>query len=105
MKSLNIDCFILIFNQLDNKIYLHSCLLVNKQWCNIVVPILWKEYSWYGNSVGSEKNHFNTTLSCLSPSSKQFLSDNGIKLPSTILLKTPLFNYVSLCKFPDDTVI
>ena len=42
---------------------------------------------------------YNTILSCLPSGSKKLLSDNDIKLPSTILLKTPSFNYVSLCKF------
>src|ERR1043165_7927103 len=40
----------------------------------------------------------------LSSSSKQLLSDSGIKLPSTIL-KTPLFNYISFCDFPAAKII
>src|SRR5688572_21381207 len=87
MIKLNIDCISLILNQMD-KNSLYSCLLVNKEWCNVVVPILWKEYSYgYGS-----KKLLNTILSCLPPSSKQLLSDNDITLPSTILLKNPLFN-------------
>src|SRR5256885_6135904 len=101
MEKLNIDCLILIFNELADKNSLHSCILVNKEWCNIVVPILWKEYS-YENS---GQKLFNTILSCLSSSSKKFLSDNDIKLPSTIFLKAPLFNYVSFYKFPHGLIV
>ena len=41
----------------------------------------------------------NPIISLLPSLSKQFLSYNDIKLPSTILLKPPLFNYISFCKF------
>src|ERR1041384_6300755 len=116
MTKLNTDCFRLIFCQTD-QYSLHSCLLVNKEWCNIVVPILWKEYSWYSwkdcdpilrmnTKIGvSEKKLFNVILSCLSSSSKQLLSDNNIKLPSTILLKPLLFNYISFCQFPQAGIV
>ena len=83
----------IIFNELYDRNSLHSCLLVNKEWCNIVVPILWNRYSWSK----SEKKLFNIILSCLPSSSKQLLSDNDIKLPSTIILKPSLFNYISFC--------
>jgi hypothetical protein len=33
------------------------------------------------------------------------LSDNKIKLPTSILLKPPLFNYVGLCEFPTSDII
>src|ERR1051325_5069321 len=100
MNKLNVDCLYLIFNSLKlDGIPLFPCLLVNKEWCNIVVPILWKTYSGY--PWRHKKKMYNTILSCLSPSSKQLLSDNNIKLPSTILSKPPLFNYTSFCEFPD----
>ena len=68
MEKLNFDCLNLIFKELTDKNFLHSCLLVNKKWCNIVVPILWKGYSWYGSNCGSRKKLFNVILSCLSSS-------------------------------------
>src|ERR1051325_8958344 len=97
MNKLNIDCLVLIFDQAD-KNSLYSCLLVNKEWCNIVVPILWKTFSWYGSYV--DEKLFNTILSCLPTPSKQILSNNGVQLPSTILSSSPLFDYISFCKFP-----
>ncbi|CAB5353524.1 unnamed protein product [Rhizophagus irregularis] len=47
----------------------------------------------------------NTILSCLPTSSKQLLFDNNIKLPTTILSKSPLFNYISFCEFPNFEVV
>ena len=95
MNKLNIDCLVLIFNEME-KNSLYSCLLASKEWCNIVVPILWKKFSWNQHSlygeVDSEKRLFNTILSCLQPSSKQLLSNNGIKLPSAVLSGVPLFD-------------
>jgi hypothetical protein len=49
----------------------------------------------------SEKRPFNTMLFCLPTSSKQLLTDNGVKLSSTILSSSPLFDYISFCEFPD----
>ncbi|CAB4418769.1 unnamed protein product [Rhizophagus irregularis] len=100
MEEINFDCLVLIFNILKNdKKSLHSCLLVNKKWCNIVVPILWKSYSL------DEINEklCNVILSFLPSSSKKLLSNNNIKLPPT-LLKFPLFNYISFCRYisPDN---
>src|SRR5437763_16761807 len=103
MIKLNIDCLVLIFNELQtDKNALYSCLLVNKEWCRLVVPILWKNHSWRSPLkmyYGKEKL-FNTILSWLPSSSNQLLSDNDIKLPSTILLKPSSFNYLSFCEFP-----
>ena len=102
MVKLNIDCLILIFDELkEDKNSLYSCLLVNKEWCNIVVPILWNRYSWSK----SEKKLFNIILSCLPSSSKQLLFNNNIELPSTILSKPPLFNYISFCSFPETITV
>ena len=42
--SLNRDVLYLIFEELqDDKQTLHSCIFVNKLWCEIIVPILWKD--------------------------------------------------------------
>src|ERR1051325_6062620 len=105
MTKLNIDCLTLIFNETSEKGTLYSCLLVNKEWCNIVVPILWKKFSWRWDGRSKETYFFNTILSCLPSSSKQLLSDNGAKLPSEILLRSPLFDYISFCEFPTDKIV
>ena len=105
MTKLNVDCLSFIFNELQrDRKSLHSCLLVNKEWCNIIVPILWKEYSWYSKGE-SKRKVFNMILSCLSITSKQLLSDNDINLSSTIPLKSSLFNYISFCRFPTSKIV
>ena len=39
MLKLNIDVLYLIFQEFqDDRKTLHSCLLVNKTWCEIIVP-------------------------------------------------------------------
>src|SRR4051812_16010534 len=111
MAKLNANCFYFIFYELrTDRNFLYSCLLVNKKWGNIVVPILWKVCPWnslelYLDIGVSEKDLFNTILSCLPSSSRRLLSDNNIELPSTILLKPTLFNYISFCEFPDARII
>ncbi|CAB4439448.1 unnamed protein product [Rhizophagus irregularis] len=43
MSKLNRDVLYLIFKELhDDKYTLHSCLLVNKTWCEVAIPILWR---------------------------------------------------------------
>jgi hypothetical protein len=103
MNKLNVDCLILIFHQMDRN-PLYPCLLVNRGWCRLIVPILWKKYSWdedlwYSKS-DSRKKLFNTIISFIPSTSKKLLSENDIKLPSTNLLKPILFNYISFCEFP-----
>ena len=51
------------------------------------------------------KKLFNTILSCLPTSPKKLLSDNDIKLPSTILLKPTSFNYISFCEFQNPIIV
>jgi hypothetical protein len=72
MIKLNVDCLALIFNELqENKNSLYSCLLVNRDWCIVAVPILWKNHSW----CNKHEKIFNIILSYLPSSSKQLLSE------------------------------
>ncbi|GBB85334.1 hypothetical protein RclHR1_01190010 [Rhizophagus clarus] len=105
MSKLNLDCLALIFNELKDKKSLHSCLLVNKEWCNLVVPILWKSFLCYEENEENKSIYYNTILSLLSSSSKQLLINNNIKLPLPNLLDSPLFNYISFCKFPNSDIV
>ncbi|PKK68582.1 hypothetical protein RhiirC2_782083 [Rhizophagus irregularis] len=103
MFNLNIDILILIFEELQyNKSIrnvrntLYSCLLVNKTWCSVIIPILWK------NPWSSKKSNNNVIISHLSNEAKKNLRNqikNG-KNASTILQR-PLYNYVSFCKYLD----
>ncbi|EXX50468.1 hypothetical protein RirG_270530 [Rhizophagus irregularis DAOM 197198w] len=105
MEKLSIEGLTYIFNELrtDNK-SLYSCLLINKEWCRLVVPILWERYP-YSNCEESQEKYCNTILSCLPTSSKQLLIDNYISLPSTILSEPLTFNYVGFCKFLSNDII
>ncbi|GBC11706.2 hypothetical protein GLOIN_2v1800990 [Rhizophagus irregularis DAOM 181602=DAOM 197198] len=43
MSKLSQDCLIIIFEELEYDVKsLYSCLLINKLWCETVVPVLWK---------------------------------------------------------------
>ena len=43
MSKLNRDILYLIFEELqDDKMTFFSCILVNKTWCEITIPILWR---------------------------------------------------------------
>ncbi|CAB4376980.1 unnamed protein product [Rhizophagus irregularis] len=103
MKEINFDCLIHIINELRNdKKTLYTCLLINKKWSNIVIPILWKYHSWNIYNNESKIKLYNIILSFLSLKTRNNLLNNEIKLPSSILkLKTPLFNYLNYCEFPE----
>src|SRR6266480_6277167 len=87
MSQLPVDCLNEIFECLEeDKITLHSCLLVNRLWCEVSVRILWKSVWNYG-----------TLIACLPNESKEILYKNGIII-STSTSKPPLFNYISFIK-------
>jgi hypothetical protein len=97
------DCLNEIFNYLDgNKASLHSCLLVNRLWCEISVRILWRNIWNLKRNIspsyrfGISSQILNTLISCLPNESKDLLYKNGaIPIPTS---KSPLFNYASFCK-------
>ncbi|CAI2162526.1 13027_t:CDS:1 [Funneliformis geosporum] len=84
----------------DDKVTLHSCLLVNIDWCKASVRILWRNvwnliYDSYDNHK-VERSIINTLVSCLPNESKDLLYKNniGIKPP----WRSPILNYASYCK-------
>src|SRR5438045_3832488 len=87
MSQLTADCLYEIFEYLeDDKITLHSCLLVNRLWCKLSVRILWRTIV-----------NYNTLIACLPDESKEILYNNKI-IFSTSTSKPPIFNYASFCK-------
>ncbi len=80
------DCLNEIFEHLEDKVTLHSCLLVDRLWCEVSVQILWKSI-W----------NYNTLIACLPNESKEILHKNKIFI-STPTSKPPLFNYVIFIK-------
>src|ERR1044071_7402466 len=82
--QLPVDCLNDIFEHLEDRVDLHSCLLVNRLWCKVSVQILWRIIQ-----------NYNTLIVCLPNRSKEFLYDNGIVIQTS---KLPLFNYMAFIK-------
>src|SRR5436190_4385200 len=91
------DCLNEIFEYLEeDKITLHSCLLVNRLWCQVAVRILWMNV-WDFQYNNSHQMHvqiaiLSTLIACLPNESKNLLNTNGIFIPAPTT-KPPLFNY------------
>src|SRR3954447_1591791 len=72
-----------------------SFMLVNKNWCDYFLPLLWSAPFFY--PLGNRISTINTYLSCLSLEQKQQLYNYGITLPST-LYDEPKYNYPKYLK-------
>ncbi|CAG8604029.1 14629_t:CDS:2 [Rhizophagus irregularis] len=74
-------------------------LLLNKTWCEIIIPILWNNPWKYLNDDNNtnEKILLDKIISHLSDESRNNIKKLGIDLP-TNLYKKPLFNYISFCR-------
>ena len=87
MSKLPADCLNEIFEYLEkDEATLHSCLLVNRLWCEVSVRILWRSI-----------RNYSTLIACLPNESKEILYKNEI-IFSTLTSKPPIFNYASFCK-------
>ncbi|GBB83140.1 hypothetical protein RclHR1_00010022 [Rhizophagus clarus] len=98
MFKLNRDILYLIFKELqDDEKSFFPCLLVNKTWSEIIIPILWKN-PWKYLKKGNEKLLSNVILSHLSEESrnKLILNDHYNFLKN--LNQKPLFDYINYCK-------
>jgi hypothetical protein len=95
MSNLNRDIFYLIFEQLqDDKNTLCSCLLVNKTWCEIIIPILWKN-PWKSLKKENERSLLSVIISHLSDVSKSKIRELDLLKNS---YQRPSFDYISFCK-------
>jgi hypothetical protein len=87
-------CLEIIIRYLTTNEDLHSCLLVNKFWANIVVPVFWE--APFRNIYDFIPSHkiIPTYIACLSDESKEILSKeyNG---KFNQLTKIPFFDYPS----------
>jgi hypothetical protein len=102
MSELIPDIFALIIKELDDDHNtLFNCLLVNKLWCKLTIPILWRDClnrnfklrSYDEKSISLIKILF----TFLSKKSKNSLIKKEIDL-SFIQTQEPLFNYISFCR-------
>ena len=91
MSKLNKDILFLIFKELqDDSKSLFSCLMVNRLWCETVVPILWRN-PWHYDINYSSKSYLFATIAFYLPNEiKETLTRQGIKLP-------PVSSVASLC--------
>src|SRR3954447_20276680 len=88
MSQLPADCLNETFEYLgEDKITLHSCLLVNRLWCEVSVRILWRSIM-----------NYNTLIACLPNESKEMLYQNRIITSALAASTPPMFNYESFCK-------
>ena len=100
MPNLNRDILYLIFKEFqDDKKTLHSCLLVNKTWCEVIIPIFWNN-PWK-DLKGKEKLLLNVIILHVSDDD---LISQGIDFLINCYQK-PLFDYISFCKHLNFDVI
>jgi hypothetical protein len=96
MSKLNKDILFLIFEELkDDKKSLYSSILINKIWCEVAIPILWKD-PW--KNLIKERSLLETVVSFLTNESRNYMISQGLNLlikPD----KPPLFNYISFCRY------
>src|SRR5437763_3076883 len=75
-----------IANYIEDYKTLFSCILVNKEWHNVNIPILWNEPFVFTDSI-------RILINCLLAKDKDFLTRNNIKLSFNLLDRPPLYNY------------
>jgi hypothetical protein len=110
MSKLNKDILCHIFQTLHETIIsnlnnekkykksLHSCLLVNKLWCETIIPILWN----YPYKYVYKKNLLlNIIISHLSDNSIKLLKDKHI-IETNFQKQQLSFNYVKFCNYLND---
>src|SRR5436190_17777286 len=98
MLKLNKDVLFLVIKELQNdRKSLHSCLLVDRTWCEITIPLLWKN-PWKFCLIDSAGSIllFNVILSHLSEGSRENLKQ---KIDLFVARQQPLFNYISFCRY------
>jgi hypothetical protein len=88
------DCLQNIFEYLSNDLKtLHSCILVNRKWCQNAIPVFWRN-PWGYRREGSLKNSFtiiNTFILTLPEETQRKLLK--IKIIQRSFFKKPIFEY------------
>jgi hypothetical protein len=80
--------------------HLYSCLLVNRHWCKISVPILWNRALNYYGSIHERQAKILSILKCLDQESRNNLISNGITFPFSCDEIT-IFQYTSYIEVLD----
>jgi hypothetical protein len=102
MSKLNKDILFLLFEELqDNSKFLFSCLMVNRIWCETVIPILWRNPWRYPIHDHNKNSLYSILTSYLSNDIKEILSKKGIQISGQSLA----FDYLSFCRSIDIKII
>src|SRR5260364_392243 len=92
MKKLPIECIFKIFDNFqDDFKSLYSCLLVNRSWCRIIVPILWSKPA----KNLTDKKFINTCILALNKEEQALLIPFKISLPNNQKLLFDYTNYIT----------
>src|SRR3954470_8284947 len=79
MSKLSIDILSIIFEELEKEnSTLYSCIFVNREWCQITIPFLWKNPwkridDYQNNGANKYKILFKCFLMMMPKESKEFL--------------------------------
>src|SRR6266498_1826107 len=99
LTSLPRECIKDIFEAMYNDYKtLYSCLLVNRLFCKIIVPILWRNTWYFGYNDHIINSLSRTYFSCLADESKELIKNNNIDI-SPPTQHSPLFNYTEYCQY------
>jgi len=94
MSKLNKDILFLLFKELPDSKSLFSCLMVNRLWCEAVIPVLWRN-PWNYNINYYDKSFLYYIITFYLPDDiKESLKRLGIKIPP-ISHQPLLFDYLS----------
>ncbi|CAG8453246.1 124_t:CDS:2 [Ambispora leptoticha] len=88
------------FGNLDKKTYktLHSCLLVNRQWCQVAAQFLWRQ-PFFTRHIPAQITMMELLLNALNPKLQQYLINKGITIRR--LKSAPAFDYSYFIKHID----
>src|SRR2546429_3232981 len=112
IPSLSHDIVREVINYLENDHHaLHSCILVDRLWCQIGIEVFWRNLWKFRFNVEVTEHTYRfwgailrTLISCLPNSSKEILTLNGVKI-SLYNPKVQLFDYPVYSKSLDCVAI
>ncbi|RIA98964.1 hypothetical protein C1645_812141 [Glomus cerebriforme] len=94
----------MLFEELqDDPKSLFSCLMINSLWCEVGIPVLWKNPWCYENNIiyRNKSSLYNIITSYLPDDVKEYLTSQGIQLSC----QTLLFDYLYFCRSMNVKVI
>jgi hypothetical protein len=94
------ECYEIIMNLLkDDIITLYSCILVNRSFCRIFIPVLWRNPFKFVKEDNKLIKIINTLIHCLNPSIKNDLVNKDLMILEDIPITSQIyFKYHTLIK-------